>query len=149
MKILVSLFLILLFAVVAMADEFTRNPDLFDYVTAENRDLGIHGEADPTKWTGADKLLEGLYLGLWLADYNQTRQISRQPDKYNELNPILGPQPSKGRVNAYFAANAVLHPAFMNLWPSSVRKFFQAASIGYQANSVKNNADLGLDIVRW
>ena len=40
---------------------------------------------------------------LLAADWGQTRDIAAHPERFKEVNPILGPHPSTRRVDAYFA----------------------------------------------
>lgn len=47
--------------------------------------------------------LTAIAVLLLILDWRQTLQIARDPGR-RELNPILGPKPSVGRVNVYFAA---------------------------------------------
>ena len=42
------------------------------------------------------------YSALHLIDWAQTRQIAAQPDKWLELNPLLGQHPSRAKVNIIF-----------------------------------------------
>ena len=44
-------------------------------------------------------------------DYGQTMDISRNPDKYNEINPILGRHPHEDKVQAYFLFRGLSHLA--------------------------------------
>lgn len=56
-----------------------------------------------------DKSLLVTSTGLLLVDWLQTRSIARNPRDYVELNPILGPHPTVGRVNTHFAAAIALN----------------------------------------
>lgn len=40
---------------------------------------------------------------LLFLDWKQTRKIAMKPEKWTELNPLLGPHPSVENVNLYFA----------------------------------------------
>jgi len=51
---------------------------------------------------------QGAYTIFHVVDWKQTLEIAENPQFY-ETNPVLGEQPSKGRVNTYFAATLVLH----------------------------------------
>jgi hypothetical protein len=58
---------------------------------------------------GVDLYRELAFQALLIADWKQTRQIARAPDRYFERNPILGNHPSVGRVDTYMFAAGVLH----------------------------------------
>jgi hypothetical protein len=91
---------------------------------------------------------------LLVADHGQTLEIAAQPEKWYEKNPILGPYPSRGEVNAYFMAVEVLHPivawalpteACIARWlPCDWRAAWQHVTIMVQAGSVNNNYQLGI-----
>lgn len=49
------------------------------------------------RWTHANKILAGLYTALTLVDWGQTLDFRRKGLK--EANPILGAEPSEGRIN--------------------------------------------------
>ena len=44
-------------------------------------------------------------------DYGQTIEISRNPDKYHEINPVLGKHPHENKVQAYFLFRGLSHLA--------------------------------------
>jgi hypothetical protein len=51
-------------------------------------------------WDTADKILFGSFLALQAADAAQTHYASRHPDRFREVNPLLGSQPSDGKILA-------------------------------------------------
>ncbi len=131
-----------------MAEEFTRNPDLFDYLAAEDRDLGFHSDR---AWTTPDKALAAAFQVLNLADWAQTRQAARRPELYQEKgsNWLIGDHPSTGKVNLLMAAAALGQPLIADRLSGPWRDIFQALTIGGKATTVNNNRQLGLDIMRW
>ena len=44
-------------------------------------------------WNGTDKALFGAFVGLQVVDALQTYEIEKHPDKWQELNPIIGDPP--------------------------------------------------------
>jgi hypothetical protein len=57
-------------------------------------------------WRGEleeDKALLATTALMLAADWGQTRNIAAHPERFKEVNPILGPHPSTRRVDAYFA----------------------------------------------
>jgi len=62
-------------------------------------------------WSTADTVRQGALTALLVADWAQTRWIVKNPGDVHERNLILGPHPSTGQVNNYFAMVAVGHAA--------------------------------------
>lgn len=87
------------------------------------------------------------YTALHLADYGQTGDIANHPG-IRELNPLLGPHPSRARIRNYFAATLLAHWAVTYALPAEHRRKWQAATITLEAVVVSRNAYLGLR-VRW
>lgn len=102
--------------------------------------------ADSDTWTRADTIRETTYYALHLADWNQTRQIAANPDKFHELNPILGEHPSTADVDRYFVATAVIHTGIAYALPADWRHAFQYFTIGGQVATVAWNYRVGLKI---
>ena len=80
-----------------------------------------------------------------LADWSQTRQIARAPDRLHETNPLLGLHPSVGRVNTYcgLAVAANLAAFLLPKWP---RRIWYAAVILIEGIAVTHNLTHGLSI---
>ena len=97
--------------------------------------------ADP--WTKEQVALEVAYQVLWIADFNQTKQIAKAG---RELNPYLGCCPSDKEVEEYFLRGALLHLATSHLLPSKWRTAYGYLSVGYQYSFVERNINLGWEI---
>jgi len=80
-----------------------------------------------------------LALGLWTADYGQTRSIPSHPQFY-ETNPIIGKHPNEGRINTYFALGYAVIP-FLHYQLGNKYTFVVVAM---EANTVRHNAKLGI-----
>ena len=52
------------------------------------------------EWNGTDKALFGAFIGLQVVDALQTYEIEKHPDKWQELNPIIGDPPQWEKVVA-------------------------------------------------
>jgi hypothetical protein len=100
--------------------------------------------ADP--WSDADKTREAVYLILHAADWGQTRSIADSPESYRENNPFLGEHPTQKRVDAYFAATALLHIGITHVLPADWRPAFQYFFIGLESGVVVNNYRAGVRI---
>lgn len=115
------------------------------------------------KWTMADTIRQGTYIGLLTVDYIQTRRIATEmvpeqswsnPDgsggtryaypKWKEMNPILGEHPSSRDVDGYFAASAAINTAIAIALPPKYRHVFQYISIGWEGAFVTWNFGQGI-----
>lgn len=100
--------------------------------------------AQPSTWTPADTRAESVYLLLHAADWAQTLQIADSNGRWQETNPLLGRRPSRGEVNAYFAATAVAHVLIARQLSPEARRWFQGISIGVEAGCVGVNFRAGV-----
>jgi hypothetical protein len=101
-------------------------------------------------WDKADRILLGVHGALWVADWGQTRDIARQPDKYYETNPILGKHPTVQEVDLYFISVGILGAFIADQVGERIgsvpRKLLLVVWIIDQAGSVSNNHKIGLKI---
>lgn len=97
--------------------------------------------------------LEAAWEVLHVIDYGQTLQIAMEPDRYWELNPVLGKHPSVDSVHVYMLGSALLHPVITYVLPRKVdvfgvevpvRRIWQGISIGMSGACVVNNFSIGL-----
>lgn len=107
-------------------------------------ELTVAEAADP--WSKQDIALEGVYLVFKALDLGQTLDIAAQPDRYHEINPIIGPHPSSDRVYAYFITTSLLHIGITHFLPSKYRPWFQGVTIGLSAGCVVHNYSIGLRV---
>lgn len=83
---------------------------------------------------------------LHTADWLQTRQIARSPDRWAENNAPLGRHPSIGRVNNYFAlTGALLYTACESGYGEKWVKYIWIAT---EAGAVAHNLSAGIQ-VKW
>jgi len=99
--------------------------------------------ADP--WSSQDIALEVTWEVIHALDWGTTLDIASHRGMY-EMNPILGDHPDRGRINAYMALGAVLHPVVTHFLPSKWRPYFQGFTIGMSGFCVINNFHVGLGI---
>jgi hypothetical protein len=95
---------------------------------------------------GVDLYRELAFQALLIADWKQTRQIARAPDRYFERNPILGNHPSVGRVDTYLFAAASYTGLLQQTFRRSGASNFNSSRIAIQANVVKQNYEIGLNV---
>jgi hypothetical protein len=89
---------------------------------------------------------EAAYLTLLAIDWSQTRYIAKNPDRFREINPLLGEHPSLGKVNNYFVASALVNIAAVHYLPERYRKPFQYLTIGFEATTVAHNYSIGIKL---
>ena len=101
--------------------------------------------ADFDSWSTTDKSLFAAHTALTIADWGQTRDITRRPDEYHETNMFLGQHPSKQKVDLFFVASLV---GTYYLFDYS-KNYRTEILLGFTAGrlaAVKHNADIGLRV---
>lgn len=96
---------------------------------------------DRWRWTTGDTVAEGLVLGLIAADWYQTRTF--RAAGYREANPVLGPYPSRARVNVMIGSAMLGHVVVARLLPKPYRGYWQFAVGGAEFATVSWNWDAG------
>ena len=109
-------------------------------------------------WTKTDTGLQLTFTGLLLVDWSQTLRIAEasrnkdviyRPDGdylHAEENSILGPEPSRGKVNRYFAGTAIGHYMISRWLNKPWRNIWQSFWIGTEYNVVTHNKRNGFKI---
>jgi hypothetical protein len=98
--------------------------------------------ADP--WGTTDYALAGATLATLAVDWGQTRHIAKNPQRFNEQNPMLGTTPSVGKVDAYFVGSMVGTVAVAHLLPSDWRQLFLAGLFAVELSVVQQNRSIGI-----
>lgn len=104
----------------------------------------LSGPLSATDWSQDSRDRQAVYTALHLMDWAQTRTIARNPERWRELNPILGAHPSTREVDQYFALTLVGHYVVANLLPDKYRSLFQHVTISMEAAVTRNNIVLGI-----
>lgn len=99
--------------------------------------------ADP--WSRADIIRETAVVTVSTADWLQTIELTQRMGR-PELNPLLGPHPTRGEINRYFAASILLHVAITRALPARFRPAWQYGSIGWELAIVGHNASVGIRV---
>lgn len=98
------------------------------------------------KWDKKDVALEATWQVIHLLDWGTTLDITRKPERYYEINPILGRHPSRDTVNLYMFGGALLHLGVTHILPPKYRPYFQGITIGMSGICVLNNLSIGLQV---
>ncbi len=100
-------------------------------------------------WTKTDTAFQLTWTAMHVLDWSQTRRIAKEPDRFCELNPILGRHPTTRQVDRYMAAGTVLNAAVAYALPKPYRRAWQIVSIGMTGYCVTLNFRIGLDGGDW
>lgn len=117
------------------------------------------------RWTKTDTVLEIIYTGLHLIDYNQTIEIAKcehvpteVQEKINkfknrncygkkyEENKFLGPHPSRGKINRYFLGTLIGHYFIARWLDKPNRTIWQSFWIYTEYNAITHNKRMGFTI---
>ncbi|HEV2750810.1 MAG TPA: hypothetical protein VGV12_09845 [Gemmatimonadales bacterium] len=82
---------------------------------------------------------------LLMADWSQTLRMADNPRHWRELNPLLGPHPTEGRVNTIAGLTVVLNGSAL-LLPKVPRRIWYAAVTVVEMVAVAHNLSLGAAI---
>lgn len=98
----------------------------------------------PADWSKENSTLQKTVVFFILMDWLQTRYISKNPDRYEEANPILGPNPSLEEVDRYFAVCLIGNTLIAYLLPQKLRIRWQVISLRMQLETVNHNYNMGI-----
>ena len=96
-------------------------------------------------WTREDVWLESAWQALNVIDWGQTRYVSESAD-YQEVNPILGRDPTRRSVDVFFVAAAALHWAISDRVDAHDRLRWQWISLGAKGAGVWRNWAVGVGL---
>lgn len=109
--------------------------------------LPCYASDDPYKWTPTDTALQVVFLTTLDIDRAQTAYGSKY--RYEETGfarSYIGPHPSAGQVNGYFASCALLHTGIAYVLPKPYRTIWQSFFIGVEYNSIRHNINAGISV---
>lgn len=100
-----------------------------------------------------EKALQGVFLGLGAADWGQTVNFTQNPalrSRMYEVNPLLGRNPSRAKVNTLIPLGLAAHTLGVHALPRPWRNILQMAGLGGETWAVVNNARGGISpVVPW
>lgn len=104
-------------------------------------------------WNRNDTEWQVASIVLGVADWLQTRYISKHPDEYREMNKVLGDHPSLDKVDLYFASVIVAYTIIAAALPPEAevfdykinpRRICQSVWIGVEGVTVVRNIAIGI-----
>lgn len=107
-----------------------------------------HAVATPRlAWRSSDLALAGVFTVGLLIDAGQTRGLARTGwTNFRESNPLLGPQPSVGRVNTYTAIAGLTVLGTAAALPRRFRPWLLGAAIAVQALTIHSSVRQGIPV---
>ena len=96
-------------------------------------------------WNQETTARELCFLFSLSTDWKQTLDISKNPDKFSESNPILGSNPDERKVHMYFASCAISHALIAYMLPPKYSRLWQVTWIGIQSSVTDHNKNNGID----
>jgi len=95
-------------------------------------------------WSKQDIALQTVYMAMHISDWNGTLRVAKHPNKYYEMNPIMGRYPSESTVNTYMASSLVISTLAIHVMPSKYRPYAQCLAIGLKGSLLAINAGVHL-----
>jgi hypothetical protein len=95
-------------------------------------------------WDRTDSLLLTTALSAMAIDWGQTRSIARNPARFTEGNPILGPHPSVARVDRYFALAMLGTAGVAGILTPTPRKWFLGGVTAVEVVVIISNRGAGI-----
>jgi hypothetical protein len=105
--------------------------------------VALSGAAHADEWSASDKALLGAATVLLVIDWGQTRTIAKD-ERFVEKNKILGPNPSVGDVDKYFALATLGTIGLAYVLPSQYRGYFLGGVVVLEGVVVMRNHQLGI-----
>ena len=95
-------------------------------------------------WTSTDTAWQMSYTALLAMDCAQTRYGASHPEKFEEVNPLLGKHPSKGRINNICIATGFGHFGISYVLPKGARRLWHFGTVSVELFTVANNKMAGV-----
>jgi hypothetical protein len=96
------------------------------------------------RWDSTDYALLAASTVTLAMDWQQTRAISRNPDRFYETNRVLGKHPSNRSIDLYFAGVLLADIVIAELLPSKWRKVWLTGFIIAEGGVVIYNCHMGI-----
>ena len=94
-------------------------------------------------WTSTDTAWEAAYLGALTVDCLQARDTN---PRYIERNPVLGPYPSRGKIDNLCALSAIGHLGMSYVLPSDWRRTWQISTVAIELVIIRHQYEIGLKL---
>ena len=97
------------------------------------------------EWTEDDTIVQLTLTSVMMVDWMQTMN-GVQSGKASEMNPLLGPHPSRQRINLMIGGAILGHAAVAYILPQPMRRIWQVTVLVAEVGAVAGNATLGIGL---
>ena len=105
-----------------------------------------YGDDGWFSWDEGNTVLQVPMTVVIAMDLGTTLDITRHPDRYEEVNPLLGKHPPQNRVWKHFIGSYILTTGIVYILPPKWSHAFQVGMIGVEAYWVNHNLRIGLRV---
>lgn len=112
--------------------------------TGPMNDLSAGMRGMQPNWSNEDTKRQLEYTLRHIGDWGQTRNIARNPQKFHEINPLLGKHPSTGDVDKHFAREEIVGLLTAMGIDPKYRHLYQNSLSILEALLLHNNQKIGL-----
>lgn len=107
--------------------------------------------ASANEWRSQDTVREVVWQAINIVDLGTTLDLAKQNEslgyqRYTEINPLIGHNPTPEQVTQRMVLGAVAHAAISYALPHGWRDAWQYVSIGTSAACATNNLEIGLRV---
>lgn len=107
--------------------------------------------ANANEWRTQDTVREVVWQAINIVDMGTTLDLAKQNEalgyqRYTEINPLIGHNPTPEQVTQRMVIGAVAHAAISYALPHKWREAWQYLSIGTSAACATNNLEIGLKV---
>jgi len=107
--------------------------------------------ANANEWRTQDTVREAVWQAINIVDMGTTLDLAKQNEqlgyqRYTEINPLIGYNPTPEQVTERMLIGAVAHAAISYALPHKWREAWQYLSIGTSAAFATNNLEIGLKV---
>lgn len=96
-------------------------------------------------WSKTDTSFQGMYTALLIADWMQTKKISKS-NNHRETNIMIGDHPSEDKTDLYFTATAIINYQIAKRLSKPYRRYWQSFWTLFQFGFVEHNRRLGFKV---
>ena len=105
-----------------------------------------YGDDGWFSWDEGNTILQVPMTVVIAMDLGTTLDITRHPDRYEEVNPLLGKHPPQNRVWKHFIGSYLIETGIVYILPPKWSHGFQVGVIGVEAYWVNHNLHIGLRV---
>ena len=107
-----------------------------------------HFKLHPRPWKKEEKVAAGFFVGAHIVNAYSTKRHQDYPDRFYEINPILGRHPSKGKIGIYFSLSGIGTLLIAHFYPElrfpllTISGLVNCGATIHDLNLIKRKADI-------